>query len=683
VTLAELVAAPLPGGNRIAITWSSDGDSDGDRVVVVRRAVAYPEDPEPETASQGVVIAGATPIEKSPAGVCRVVDGELFDGTTYYYRAFPYREGGNGREYDLGQAYLASATATGPYEFGDRMYRLVPEIHRRFDTGGRLRSFLGLVGGQLDQTYSAVRGIPGLVDVDTVDGRLLPLLGDWIGWRLDHSRGFDRQRFELRGAVPLYRATQTLAAVQAGVRRVTGWDSTYREFADNVATTNRPERHNIWLLSPGEAAVADPGDQPVSLDEASADRVCVDAGDDMLRMFYATNRSGQTAIRHKRLGKTGWQASAVVVSGRGTEREPVAVRRAATLWLFWAARRPDAGWRIEFRRQIDGGSWSEVIPFVVDDQDSVQRRSPAVLVDDDNGLWVFWRELAGDRWTLRYQRFSGAEPVLSPAAAMTFPLDGRADPRVETDLSVSLLSAAAGQPGPRISVLWARREPLNQDGSGQRAWRVGARFKLSTDVSKVDDWSSVVELPGLPGAHDREPFAFQTGGGPLIAYLSSTRDGSWSIWRSTLDPATRTWGPPSPVTGPPYSDRAPVAFQIGQEVRLAYRSARPVVYRSARSASSVTVDVRYCGSTTLRAGNGGQVALMGGPADFTAYTSDAGPPGGRTDADLIARDTLGVYVDTTGVDAVDVDSGRRRLVEVMGEFLPVTTRAVVIPTKDG
>ncbi len=682
MTLAGLAATALPEGNRIAITWSCAGDSHGDRVVVVRRAVAYPESAEPETPSQGVVITGDTPIAKSSTGVCRVVDGGLFDGTTYYYRVFPYREGRDGREYELGQPYLASATATGPYQFGDRMYRLVPEIHRRFDTGGRLRKFLGLVGGQLDQTYSAIRGIPGLVDVDTVDGRLLPLLADWVGWRLDHSRGFDRQRFELRGAVPLYRATQTLAAVQAGVRRVTGWDSTHREFADNIATTNRPERHNIWLLSPGEEPVTDPGDQPISLDEASADRLCVDAGD-VPRMFYATNRSGETAIREKRLGKAGWQASTVVVSGLGVEREPAAARRGTTLWLFWAARRPDTGWRIEFRRQADGGGWSQIVPFVTDAQDRVQRRSPAALVDDDNGLWVFWRELTADRWILRYQRFSGAEPALSPAAAVTFPLEGREDPRVEADLSVSLVKPAAGQPGPRICALWARREPLNQDGSGQRCWRVAARFKASADVSRTDDWSAVVELPGQPGAHDREPFGFQTGSGPLTAFFSSTRDGSWSIWRSTVDPATRTWAPARAVTVPPYSDRVPVAFRVGEDLRVAYRSARPLVYRSARSASSVTVDVRYCGSTTLRSGNGGQVALMGGSADFTAYTSDAGPPGGRTDADLIARDTLGIYVDTTGVDAADVDSGRRRLVAVMGEFLPVTTRAVVIPTKDG
>jgi hypothetical protein len=326
-----------------------------------------------------------------------------------------------------------------------------------------------------------------------------------------------------------------------------------------------------------------------------------------------------------------------------------------------------------------------ITPFASGAADSVQRRSPALIVDDNGALWIFWRELADNRWTLRYNRFSDADLPPSPVGAKAFPPDGSANPRVEADLSVSLLTPPAGGSGPRIWVTWSRREPLDGNGAGTRSWRLASRFKNSVDVAKLDDWSPVVELAGQSGAHDREPFAFQPkDGGPPRAYFSSTRDGSWSIWRSTMDLASHQWAAPTAVTSPPYSDRAPAAFYgpDGAEV-LAFRSARPVTYPSAQYSSTVTSDVRYCGSSTLRSGNAGQLALMGGPADFTSYFAFAGQPGDRTDADLIAGDTLGIYVNTGDDDKEALANRGGRLLDVIGEFLPATTRVVVMSYQEG
>ena len=90
---------------------------------------------------------------------------------------------------------------------------LLPAIYRRFDAArlpapdsglegadlerGALRRFLDLPGSQLDQLYSLARAALGLLDLDRVDGRLLPLIGQWIGWPTDLRLPVDAQRNEL------------------------------------------------------------------------------------------------------------------------------------------------------------------------------------------------------------------------------------------------------------------------------------------------------------------------------------------------------------------------------------------------------------------------------------------------------------------------------------------------------
>lgn len=675
---AVLSRAQLRAGNCIAISWSPEltaDVADVTDVVVVRRTSSYPERHDPRRPSEGVVVVDRS-ATVTPDDWTQVVDEQLVDGTTYYYRVFAL--GADGGVRDTGaQPALASATATGPYEFGERMYRLLPELYRRFDTAGELRRFLELVGGQLDQTYSAVRGIPELVDVASVDGRLLPLLAGWIGWGLDHSRGLDHQRAELRGAIPLYQGTQTVAVAQATVTRIARWDAIPKEFADNVATTNRPERHTIWLHPAAAAA----GDEPISSDESAAERVAIDAGtdvdSDVVTLLYAT-RSNVSELREKRIARGVAGPSAVVVSRGRIEAQPAVARRRDTVWLFWASRTPDTGWRIDFRTRTDGGTWSDITPFVTGPGDTVQRKSPAVLMDDADRLWMFWRERGDHGWVLKYRRYA-ADVTPAPTGATAFPRDGDEDPRVDGDVAVTL--TGRGGPGPRIWVVWARRELPDAQGAALRSWRVASRFKAGTG-EPADDWSPIVELDGQPGAHDREPFPFAASDGTLTAYFGSTRDGSWSVWSAAMDPTTHVWGAPDALTEPPYSDRTPAVFD-NAGVTVVYRSARPIRYPSARISTAATSDVRYCGSTTLRTANASLLGRMGTDDDVAAYTPYAGDPAARTDADLIAGDTLGLYVKTAGVGDTEGQQLRRRLNDVLHEFLPATTRAVVIPMTNG
>jgi hypothetical protein len=294
------------------------------------------------------------------------------------------------------------------------------------------------------------------------------------------------------------------------------------------------------------------------------------------------------------------------------------------------------------------------------------------LVDTTGALWLFWLERSGSRWMLRYNRFTGDPWVPTAAAANDFPDEGSAAPGVESGVSVLFRAPQPGDPSPpppRIWVLWSREESV-PGAPEQTRWRVVSRCKDSTDVRITSDWSSVAVLPVTDELHhDREPSALVDAAGNLTAFWSSTRDGSWSIWQVTINPATHQWGAPTAVTEPPFSDRVPLAFELAGEVVLVYRSNRSVAYKSLRCQTTVTTDRRYSGSTTLRTTNSAQIALRGSYDDFTTYISHAG---------RYARDAIGIYLEPDTDDPAATAAGWDRLRQALPEFLPATNRAVLV-----
>lgn len=708
MTLHRLAATASPEGNQIEVTWEQP---DQGAVRVLRRLLAYPETAEPEPGSPCVVVADSNPavgapaqLEVLPDGRRRVVDTGLVAETVYYYRVFPYT--GTPPTYEAVPAHRVSAMATGRYDFGSLLYRLLPAIYHRYDTvvpvpardpagtamdpvdltRGQLRRFLELPGGQLDQIYSAVRSLPDLIDLRRVDGRLLPLLAHWIGWRTDNRLDLHRQRAEIRNAPELYRTIGTLPAVAATVLRITGWSSRIKEFVDNVAFTNRPERLTLWLARHDGGSWRF-GDQPLSLDEAYGGRPAVVTDKAGVRLCYATRKAGRHDLWQKvHSSAKGWTGSGPVVSRPGVDQEPAAAIQPDAFWLFWTAYDERAGrWRIDFRTQA-AGHWSEIQTLQAGTDDIAERRAPAALVDATGTLWLFWLERSSTGWKLRYNCFTGRPWVPTADAAKDFPDDGRTDPRVESSVSVLFRPPRSGDPAAafrRIWVLWSRRERV-PDAPEQTRWRVVSRFKNDTDPSVVSDWGPLAALPVEDERHhDHEPSVLVDAQGNLTAFWSSTRDGSWSIWQASIDVTTHTWGPPTAVTGPPFSDRSPLAFDLAGEVVLAFRSTRSVSYRSAMYQATTTSDRRYSGSPTLRTTNTAQIALRGNYEDFTTYTYDAGPPGGRTDADWYAQDTIGIYPKTGTADRAAVAAGRDRLRQTLLEFLPATNRAVLmVPARD-
>jgi phage tail-like protein len=681
-----LTATAHPAGNRIVVRWSGPEHA---RFRLLCRRGTYPTPADWNRQPVADATTTAPVLTRTTDGFVVTHEGLAAETVHYYQLLVPDPAAPADPQRWVGDPIdRAAAMATGPYQFADRLYRLLPAVHRRFDTAlppadaevpvslrdqGQLRRFLDLVGGPLDQTYSTVRSLAGLTDVARVDGRLLPLLAHWVGWRLDQGLELDEQRRQIADAPAVYERAQTLAALTAAASRLTGWPCTAKEMVDNVAVTNRPEQLNLWWHPPADTPDTKP--ELLSTDAAGEGRPAVVAHPDgTVRMVYGTTKNGRGELWEKVLGTDGtWTPSRPVVTGPDSYQDPAAALTDdpadGTVLLAWSAHRPGTGWRIEFR-QLVGGAWGPVQGFAAGD--GAQRRDPAMAVDTSDAaaavLWLFWREQGTDgRWRLRYRR--GMTP--GPDRIRDFPRDGNADPGVDARTSAAVL-------GGKVWLWWAQLTP--HTAAGPTRWRCVFRVKDTT----TDDgagWGPVTALGAPDQAHDREPLGHVTAAGALTVLFSSTRDGSWSVWQVPVDVQNRTWGAPAAVTAAGFTDRSPAVLPLAPAV-LVYRSSRSITRLARHGRSGASVDRRPSGTVTVRAGNTARLAQRGTVDDLLTYTVRVGPFDDqvlrRERLDLVAFDVVALLLDpgTAGPEAVD--AGVARLRAVLPEFLPITTRAVLI-----
>jgi len=650
----------------------------------VRREGTHPTTPNPAFDAEGVVVA-ALPTESS------AVDVGLRGETVYYYGLFPYATTGPGNTIvisdpaeQIDRLNRASAMATSSLGIADKMYALLPLIYHRYDTvplrgataeigaedrtRGALRRFLELPGGQLDQVYSCARALLHAVDADRVDGNLLPLLADWIGWRTDYSLEIEDQRNEVRNAPQIYKAIGGISVIEATVKRISGEESRTKEFVHNVAATNRQPRLNLWqrVRSTGTWAPA----QLLSLDASFDGRPStVRDGEGLRWLFYHAEENGRCTIRSKTFGDDGWTPSELVSGVSGlTLKDPSAAVQGTRLVLFWSAYEPGRNrWTIQSRSR-SGAAWSPVETFVPPEGNSeTQRRQPVATADDNAGMWLFWLEEVGGEWLLKYNRHDGTTWQVNPSP--TFAADAGQPPAVLGDVYAVFHPTDVGQ---RLWLFWARQDVTSSE---QTRWTVAYRVKAGLDPESLADWSQIRTLPKTVGNddHDREPSARVQVGGDLEVCWSSHRGGRWSIWQSVLDRSTHAWATPEDLGTPPYAMRAPLMFASGTNVILVFRSTESLTYSSALYGATHTVDFRYSGSITVDTRNAALIALRGKFEDFGTYLYDSGTDGVRTDDDWYARDTVGVYV------PADMDDHTiSRLHQVLREFMPATDRAVLV-----
>ena len=186
--IQNFTAEANPRGNRIDLSWVTPGLAEfpGLRGVrVLRRESTQP------TAGDIIIFDDSSAI---PGATGRFSDTGLKGNTVYYYSIFAYDQIGT-----PSTPVLASAFATTGYETGDRLYDDLPALYSQFDTvfppdldeldpddrtRGQLRRLVEIFGLQFDFLRSYAAGMRDFSDMNRVDGGLVPLLADWVGWHM-------------------------------------------------------------------------------------------------------------------------------------------------------------------------------------------------------------------------------------------------------------------------------------------------------------------------------------------------------------------------------------------------------------------------------------------------------------------------------------------------------------------
>lgn len=614
------------------------------------------------------------------SGLTSASDQNLKGGTVYYYTLFLFR--GDPREYKFAVQNRVSAMATAPYNLAGQMMELLPAIYHRYDTvlpqplfaeemseedkqRGQLHRFLDLPSGQFDQLYSFAKALQNLYDLSKVDGILLPLLAQWIGWDTDFTLEVAEQRNEIQNAPAWYKTIGIIPTVEATVKRISGWESRTKEFVHNVFLSNHPERLNLWERQRIGSGAWSQTTAPLSLNFAYEGRpTAVRDNDGTLWLFYQTLRKDQWNIWYKTYREDRepkWAPSQPLTNRVQLDKHPTAAVQGNTLWVFWDAYdETEKRSHIHYRTQTEG-SWSTIEPNEPFANTTNERKTPCAVADNTGGLWLFWLEKVGPHWQLKYNRHDGT----AWGSVVSFPLDGVDDPRVQSAPFVLFHPTDATH---RLWVFWARKEPTDQT-----CWQIAYRVKQNIDPNVTADWDAIQLLPKATSEYDDlEPAALVNTAGDVELFWSSNQSGSWSIWSKLGDLNTNNRENVEQITGNPYSQRDPLPFVIGDKTLLIYRANESLTYTSNVYRATETIDFRYAGSTTANALNTSEIALRGSFDDFQTYTYDTQ----KTNDDWYARDTIGVYLTPDIIDEEKIEVGLSRIKNVLRKFIPITDRAV-------
>ena len=359
--IAGLTAEPDAGGGKILLSWTNPPDATFSSIKILRRESTLPLVPE-DFGSSYEVFNDLAPQKGAPESyVDSGPPGSSLRGeTTYYYAVVAIDSTSNPFP------SFISAMATAPYQTGAYLYGNLPGIYQTYDTTlptvgatadpadqnkGQLLRFLEMFGLQFDVLRSFSGGARNFFDVDKIDGNLLPLLAQWIGWQSDFTLPFSKQRNEISYAPSFYRTTGVPANLRAMVNRVSTWDAHIKEFAHNIFRSSEPEQLALYTMR-RKAAVWQP-EELVTLDIGHEGKASVLLARDGLRIFYHTrqdvpfgkiNPRPRWQILYKNHNPDGWLPAHALTSGDSINRYPAAIARSdGTTWLFWADYEPLIG----------------------------------------------------------------------------------------------------------------------------------------------------------------------------------------------------------------------------------------------------------------------------------------------------------------------------------------------------
>lgn len=511
VRLLNIVALPHPSGNRVDLSWKLPESSGDLGVRVVRRTATHPKTPD-----DGVIVAQGIGIDSAE-------DIDLQAGIIYYYSLYTYT--GVLPDFSFDRHNRTRAIATSREDFAGFMYDQLPRIYHRYDTQlpadipdgmnpadiqrGSLRRFLDLPGGQFDQLYTFARTVLDSHDLEKVDGALLPLLAEWIGWKTDHTLEFRDQRNELRDAQALYKTIGLIPVIEATVKRITGWETRSKEFFHNVFLSNRPERLNIFSAIRDATENWESTDLPFSLDYAYEGKLAaVTDGQNIRWIFYHTERNDRWEIWYKTspVIRVSLAFQEYLVDGTILENlwqaisdQGFAVARDAVIAVsgnFWTLTEP--GGEETYLIQLDPDAisvyhTSAAIPAMAPSSpfssgEGIDKYPGAVLQSDT--VWVFWTTYSESeqKWRIHY-RMRNSNGVWSDS-----------DPSVESN---PFAEAGAVDDRPQ------RTKPIVATDDSDRLWLFwlqnndnGWELRYnSREAGDAGTWGTVVILPPEAGSN--------------------------------------------------------------------------------------------------------------------------------------------------------------------------------------
>ncbi len=359
----NLKADPNPRGGRIDLAWTNPTFTGTGNITILRRESAYPVVPPvvPNDIGTDRDLTRSQPLSASSGEPLRFSDSGLKPETVYYYAVIA-RDSASPQD----EPAFVSAMATAAYETAEHLYRRLPALYQRHDTvlqpeaptldpadwkKGQLRRLMELFGLPLDLLRSFASGMRDFSNVDRIDGELLRLLAQWIGWQNDFTLPLDKRRNEIKYAPHYYRTTATVANLRATINRLTTWDTQFKEFMHNVFRSNNPEALTLrearrqagtWL--PGSSVTLDVAyeGKPAVIAASDGRQVLIyhaRQGVPPSRLVETGGRAGeQWHLWYKILDQDRWMPARRLTADGEINRYPAAVQtRDANCWVFWSS----------------------------------------------------------------------------------------------------------------------------------------------------------------------------------------------------------------------------------------------------------------------------------------------------------------------------------------------------------
>lgn len=359
--ISALTAEPDPRGGKILLSWTNPPDATLAGIKILRRETTLPVIPD-DFGSSFEIQDNPAPVAGAPVNfVDTGAPGSSLRAETVYYYAVVARDS-SANQFPA----FVSAMATSPYQSGAYLYKNLPGIYRTFDTTlpapgsvpdpadqskGQLLRFIEMFGQQFDLIRSFTAGMRTFFDAQQIDGNLLPLMAQSIGWQSDFTLPFSKQRNEISYAPHFYRTLGVPANLRAMVNRVTTWDAHIKEFAHNIFRSSEPEQLTLYLIK--RVGKEWQPEELVTLDVGHEGRPAVRLSADGPQIFYhareimpsgGLNARPYWQIWYKGKGQDGWLPAHPLTSGNAVNRHPAVVQRAdGSVWLFWARYDSSAG----------------------------------------------------------------------------------------------------------------------------------------------------------------------------------------------------------------------------------------------------------------------------------------------------------------------------------------------------